>query len=120
MANQRFIENPWHDKKKSRARVPDDRWTTKRVLVRADKVQLSLAPKYTGPYRVLHRWRKCIRLQLDNKSDSVSIDRLRPFYEDETPRSASPEMVNSVAAEDVLPALVSRSRRNLRPPHRLG
>ena len=24
MANQRFVENLWHDKKKSRARVPDD------------------------------------------------------------------------------------------------
>ena len=84
MANQRFVENPWHDKKKSRARVPDDLWTAKRVLVRADKVQPSLAPKYTGPYRVLHRWRKCFRVQLDNKTDAVSIDRLRPFYEDET------------------------------------
>ena len=78
MANQRFVENPWHDKK-SRARVPDDLWIAKRVLVRADKVQPSLAPKYTGPYRVLHRWRKCFRVRLDNKSDSVPIDRLRPF-----------------------------------------
>ena len=120
MENQRFVENPWHGKTNSRASVPDDLWTAKRVLVRADKVQPSLAPKYTGPYRVLHRWRKCFRLQLDNKSDSVSIDRLRPFYEDETLRSASPETVNSSAADDGLPALVSRSRRNLRPPHRLG
>ena len=120
MANQRFVENPWHDKKKSRARVPHDLWTAKRVLVRADKVQPSLAPKYTGPYRVLHRWRKCFRLQLDNKSDSVSIDWLRPFYEDETPRSASHETVNSSAADNVLPALVSRPRRNLRRPRRLG
>ncbi len=48
MANQHFVENPWHDKK-SRARVPDDLWTAKRVLVRADKVQPSLAPKYTVP-----------------------------------------------------------------------
>ena len=119
MASQRFVENPWHDKK-SRARVPDDLWTAKRVLVRADKVQPSLAPKYTGPYRVLRRWRKCFRLQLDNKSDSVSIDRLRPFYEDETPRSASHETVNSSAADNVLPALVSRPRRNLRPPRRFG
>ena len=99
---------------------PEDLWTAKRVLVRADKVQPSLAPKYTGPYRVLHRWRKCFRLQLDNKSDSVSIDRLRPFYEDETPRATSYETVNSSAADDVLPALVSRPRRNLRPPRRLG
>ena len=26
MANQRFVENPWHDKNKSRARVPYDLW----------------------------------------------------------------------------------------------
>ena len=49
----------------------------------------------------------------------MSIDRLRPFYEDETPRSASNETVNSGADDDVLPALISRSRRNLQPPHRL-
>ena len=79
MANQRFVENPWHDKKKSRARVPDDLWTAKRVLVRADKGQPSLAPKDTGPYRVLHRWRKCFRVQLDNKTDTVSLDRLGPL-----------------------------------------
>ena len=60
------------------------------------------------------------RVQLDNKADSVSIDRLRPFYEDETPRSTSRETVNSRAADDVFPALVSRPRRNLRPPRRLG
>ena len=24
MESQRFVENPWHDKKKSRVRVPDD------------------------------------------------------------------------------------------------
>ena len=119
MVNQRFVENLWHDKKKSRGRVPDDLWTAKRVLVRADKVQPSLSPKFTSPYRVLHRWRKCFRVQLDNKADSVSIDRLRPFYEDETPRSTSHENVNGSAADDVFPALVSRPRRNLRPP-RLG
>ena len=84
MANQCFAENPWHGKNMSQARVPDDMWTAKRVLIRADKVQPSLAPKYTGPFDVLHRWRKRFRVQLDNKTDSVSIDRLRPFYGDET------------------------------------
>ena len=73
-----------------------------------------------GPYCVLHRWRKCFRVQLDNKIDTVSIDRLRPFYEDEALRSASNETVNSSADDDVLPALISRSRRNLQPPHHLG
>ena len=83
-------------------------------------ILLNLVKKYTGPSRVLHRWRKCFRVQLDNKSDSVYIDRLRPFYEEEKPRPASPETVNSSAADDVLPAPISRPRRNLRPPRRLG
>ena len=117
-------QNPWHDKKKSRARVPDDLWTAKRVLVREDKFQPSLAPKYTGPlHGSLPRtapMEEVFRVQLDNKADSVSIDRLRPFYEDETPRSTSHENVNSSAADDVFPALVSRPRRNLQPPRRLG
>ena len=59
-------------------------------------------------------------VQLDTKADSVYIDRLRPFYEDETPRSTSHDTVNCSAAVDVFPALVSRPRRNLRPPRRLG
>ena len=61
-----------------------------------------------------------VRGHLDNKADSVSIDRLRPFYEDETHRSTSHETVNCSAAVDVFPALVSRRRRNLQPPRRLG
>ena len=48
------------------------------------------------------------------------IDGLRPFYVDETPRSASNETVNIGADDDVLPVLISRSRRNLQQPHRLG
>ena len=39
---------------------------------------------------------------------------------DQTPGSALHETVNSGAADDVLPALISRSRRKLRPPRRLG
>ena len=44
-------------------------------------------------------------VQLDTKADSVYIDRLRPFYEDETPRSTSHDTVNCSAAVDVFPAL---------------
>ena len=61
MAAQTFRENPWHGKEKLRTRVPQDLWTTKHVLVRVDKLQPSLEPKYTGPFRVLRRWGKCFR-----------------------------------------------------------
>ena len=42
----------------------------------------------------------------------MPIDRLRPFYEDDTPLLASNETVDSGADDDVLPALISLSRRN--------
>ena len=53
MAAQTFHENPWHKKRRGHSYVPLDQWTSKFVLVRADKVQSSLVPKYTGPFRVL-------------------------------------------------------------------
>ena len=56
MSAQRFTDNPWHGKEKARATVPQYLWTARQVLVRADKVQPSLQPKYTGPYRVLRRY----------------------------------------------------------------
>ena len=83
MSSQRFTENPWHGQEKTRNKAPHDLWTARHVLVRADKVQPSLEPKYTGPFRVLRRWGKVFRLRLENRDDTVSVDRLRPFYEAE-------------------------------------
>ena len=56
-----------------------DVWTAKCVLVRADEVQSSLIARYTGPLRVLRRWKKWFRLQLENREDialSTDDDRL--------------------------------------------
>ena len=134
MAAQTF-ENPWHGKEKLRTRVPQDLWTTKHVLVRVDKVQPSLEPKYTGPFRVLRRWGKCSRLRLENRDDNVSIDRLRPFYEDDTGRCSQTGQttnnadIGSTIAEsennpvndpEQLQTLGSRSKRIVRPPNRFG
>ena len=76
MAAQTFHENPWHEKRRGRSYVPLDLWTSKFALVLADKVQSSLVPKYTGPFRV-RRWKKCFRLQLENReleTQSLSTD----------------------------------------------
>ena len=135
MAAQTFRENPWHGKEKLRARVPQDLWMTKLVLVRVDKQQPSLEPKYTGPFRVLRRWGKCFRLRLENRDDNVSVDRLRPFYEEDMGRRSQTEQttnnadIGSAIAEEEnkpvndpeqLPTLGSRSKRTVRPPNRLG
>ena len=102
MAAQTFHENPWHNKCRGRSCVPHDMWTSKCVLVRADNVQSSLVPKYTGPFRVLRHWKKCSRLQLENREDTVSIDRLRPFYEDETDHRGPVNDVVDTGKSDII------------------
>ena len=84
MSAQRFTDNPWHGQEKRRSKVPQDLWTARQVLVRADKVQPSLQPKYSGPLRVLRRWGKVFRLQMEHRDETVSVDRLRPFYVDDS------------------------------------
>ena len=133
MAAQTFRENPWHVNEKLRTRVPQDIWTTKHVLVRVDKLLSSLDPKYTGPFRVLRRWGKCFRLRLENR-DTVSVDRLRPFYEEyagrrsQTGQTFNNADIGSTIAEkenkpmndpEQLPTLGSRSKITVRPPNRL-
>ena len=60
--------------------IPDALMKTEKVLVRMDAKNPSLAARYNGSYTVLERNSKSFILQLEEKTDSVSIDRLVPFY----------------------------------------
>ena len=60
--------------------VPDDLFKVDQVLLRVDAVQPSLRAKYTGTLQGLQRGDKVFTLQLPHKTDTVSIDRLVPFY----------------------------------------
>ena len=127
MAAQSFNENPWHNKRRLRSHIPRDLMTTEQVLVRADKVRPSLVSKYTGPYRILRRWGKYFRLQMENREDTVSVDRLRPFYQDEADRRQPNNSVADAAKEHLSDDSVDesatpgrRSNRTVRPPNRLG
>ena len=125
MAAQTFHENPRQEKRRGRSYAPLDLWTATCVLVRADKVQSSLVPKYTGPFRVPRSWKKCFSLQLENREDTVSVDRLRPFYEHETDhREPVTDVVDTgksnIIDDHVDDLVFRRSNRTVSPPIRLG
>ena len=103
------------------------------VFVRNDAHKSPLTRPYRGPYAVLERNSKAFRLSIAERSDWVSIDRLKPAYleeEDSTPTSprvggqaslshhpcAPPP--TPIPADGLRPAL-SRAGRLIRQPTRL-
>ena len=50
------------------------------IFLRQDAVRRSLEPPYTGPYKVLERSAKTVRLALRDRDVTVSIDRVKPAY----------------------------------------
>jgi hypothetical protein len=70
-----------------KVQLPAALQTARFVFVRDDGHKPPLSPLYRGPYRVVTRSAKFFRLQLGDKEDSVSVDRLKPVFstEDVTP-----------------------------------
>ena len=62
--------------------VPAELKSSDCVFIREDVHKPPLSNPYRGPYRVLARTDKSYRVQLDNKEDWISIDRLKPAYLD--------------------------------------
>ena len=60
--------------------MPQDMSKAKYVSIRHDGHRRPLQAPYTGPYRVLETGDKVFKLQVGNKEDSISIDRLKPAH----------------------------------------
>lgn len=58
--------------------VPAQLDTVSHVFVRVDAHRAPLRPSYDGPYAVLDRNDKTFKLQMNNRTSWVSIDRLKP------------------------------------------
>ena len=58
--------------------VPADLKSCEHVFIREDAHKPPLANPYRGPYLVLARTNKSFCVQLDNREDWLSIDRLKP------------------------------------------
>ena len=57
--------------------------TATHVLVRTDAVKTPLQPTYRGPYPVLEKRAKYYKVDINGKTDSISIDRLKAAHVDE-------------------------------------
>ena len=54
------------------------------VFIRKDSVKTPLTPSYQGPYKVIDRADKYFTVQKGHKTDTVSVDRLKPAFIDRT------------------------------------
>nr|VZI34709.1 unnamed protein product [Spirometra erinaceieuropaei] len=64
--------------------IPSDLDKCDSVLVRHDAVRRPLQPPYDGPYKVLRRSDKDVVIDRNGKTDTVSIDRVKPAYIDDS------------------------------------
>ena len=60
--------------------VPPKLDSASHVFIRTDAAKPPLTPPYTGPYKVIQRREKSFQVQVRNKLDWISIDRLKPAY----------------------------------------
>merc|ERR1739842_240584 len=84
----------------AKTNVPDRLLKAKFVFVRTDARKTPLQTPFTGPYAVIDRNNKFFTLQMGNKQDTVSIDRLK----------------EAIAQDDGFPVPVAQPPRRGRPP----
>lgn len=71
--------------------IPKDLSSCKFVWLRTDRVRKSLEAPYSGPYKVLRRSPKNFAIEINDKPNTVSIDRLKPAHLPDENASAVPE-----------------------------
>ena len=64
--------------------IPTDLATATHVFIRHDAVRKSLQPPYHRPYPIIKRADKHYTIKLNDRTDTVSIDRLKPAHLDST------------------------------------
>ena len=85
-------------------RIPSSLTSCSHVFIREDTSKPSLSPLYRGPYLVLSKYPKYFLVQIGSKSDSVSVDRLKPVISDHPlvpqlpPRRGRPLLAPSLLA----------------------
>ena len=103
--------------------VSPDLHNSQFVFLRVDKVRKPLQSPYDGPYRVIARTAKFYTIDLHEKQEVVSVDRLKPAHIDNLPDNHStdpPTTVTIPFSKPITPTTSTRSGRPTRPPVRLN
>ena len=116
-----FAGNPWHGGEQSGHPAPQVLSDASSVLVRRDRLQGSLEPKYDGPFKVIKRNKKHFTVRKNGLDDVISVDRLKPFYDQDVTKVINHEQKID-HKEDIseCPSLKARPKRQTNPPDRLG
>lgn len=89
------------------------------VFVRHDAVRKPLQQPYDGPFKVIKRTDKHFTLQMNNREEVVSIDRLKPAYLDLTISSDSTTLRDTSTQSPSTTPRITRSGRHIRWPKHL-
>lgn len=107
----------WHTSSRRTFYVPKDLNTATHVFLRQGPVKRPLQPPYQGPYKVLQRSEKTFDIDVNGKTQRVTIDRLKPAFMAKEDVSSLPEVpAESPAAEHNNPVRKTRSGRTVRFP----
>jgi len=71
---------PASDAGKIKTFISKDLQNCSHVFVRIDTVKPPLTAPYSGPHRIISRSDKFFKVDLGNRSDNITIDRLKPAY----------------------------------------
>ena len=112
----------WHGGETRRSFVNRELATATHVFIRVDAHRSPLQAPYRGPYLVLERHDKYFCVDLGNRRDTVSIDRLKPAFMDEPVQlpvgvPAPPRLVQTPArVPDALPGQSHTPPRPVQTP----
>ena len=114
---------PTNPKRANSEYISPDLMTSDFVFVKRMAHAHPLAPQYLGPYKVLERKSNVFKLQVGNKTEIITIHRLKPCFSDLPVQPASPPKrgrpvaaPKDVRQEQTHPPQHPRTRRRGRPP----
>ena len=67
---------------RSKTSLPKDLQSTEYVFIRRDAHRMPLQRPYEGPFHVLERGPKFFKIDFGGRTDTVSVDRLKPAHLD--------------------------------------